>query len=46
MLDAVWNPRHAADAAVAFAQDYAAVVEADWSAFVKARDRVSKELGL
>jgi uncharacterized protein (DUF2252 family) len=46
MLDAVWNPRQAADAAVAFAQDYAAVVEADWSAFVKARDRVSKELGL
>jgi hypothetical protein len=46
MLDAVWNPRQAADAAVAFARDYAAVVEADWSAFVKARDRVSKELGL
>lgn len=46
MLDAVWNPRLAADAAISFAQDYAAVVEADWSAFVKARSQVSQELGL
>ena len=46
MLDAVWNPLLAADAAVSFAQDYAAVVEADWSAFVKARSQVSQELGL
>jgi hypothetical protein len=46
MLVAVWNPRHAADAALAFAQDYSAVVEADWTAFLKARSRVSKELGL
>src|SRR2546425_292729 len=46
MLDAVWNPRQAADAAVAFAEKYAALVEADWNAFVKARARVSQELGL
>jgi uncharacterized protein (DUF2252 family) len=46
MLDAVWNPRQAADAAVAFAEKYAALVEADWSAFVKARARVSQEIGL
>jgi hypothetical protein len=46
MLDAAWNPLQAADAAVAFAKDYAAVVEADWRAFVKARSQVAEELGL
>jgi len=46
MLDAAWDPRQAAEAAVTFAQDYAKIVEADWSAFVKARARVSQELGL
>jgi uncharacterized protein (DUF2252 family) len=46
MLDADWDPRRTAEAAVSFAQDYAKVVEADWSAFVKARARVSQELGL
>ena len=45
MLDAVWDPLQAAHAAVSFAQDYAAVVEADWRAFVKARTRVAQELG-
>jgi len=46
MLDAVWNPRQAADAAVSFAESYAALVEADWSAFLKVRGQVSRELGL
>jgi len=46
MLDAVWNPRQAADAAVSFAERYAAVVETDWNAFVRARSQVSRELGL
>jgi uncharacterized protein DUF2252 len=44
MLDAVWNPREVADAAVSFAEAYAAVVEADWSAYLKARTRVAQEL--
>jgi hypothetical protein len=44
MLDAIWNPREVADAAVSFAEAYAAVVEADWSAYLKARTRVAQEL--
>jgi len=46
MIDADWDPRRTAEDAVSFAQEYAKVVEADWSAFVKARARVSQELGL
>ena len=46
LLDAVWNPREAADAAVSFAEAYAAVVEADWNAFQKARPRIAHELAL
>jgi uncharacterized protein (DUF2252 family) len=46
MLDAVWNPRQAADAAVSFAEKYAKLVEADWTAFVKVRGQLSQELGL
>src|SRR5712671_4660260 len=45
MLDTAWNPAEAAEAAVSFAEDYAAVVEADWRAFVDSRDRVAQELG-
>lgn len=46
MLDALWDPHEAADAAVSFARGYAAVVEADWNLFVSARNEVSKKLGL
>ena len=46
MLDATWDPRRAAAAAVSFAQDYAAIVEADWNAFVKARSHVVESLGV
>jgi uncharacterized protein (DUF2252 family) len=46
MLDAVWDPRQAADAAVAFAERYAGLVEIDWSAFVKSRAQVAQQLGL
>ncbi len=46
MLDTAWNPAEAAEAAVSFAEDYAAVVEADWRAFVASRERVAQELGL
>jgi hypothetical protein len=46
MLDAAWKPRETAHAAIAFAQDYATVVEADWSSFLRARGRVSQDLGL
>jgi hypothetical protein len=46
LLDADWDPRAAAEAAVAFAKDHAAVVEADWTAFVKVKGEVARELGL
>lgn len=46
MLDALWNVQQAADAAVSFGRDYAAVVEADWAAFVKARPDAIGELDL
>jgi uncharacterized protein (DUF2252 family) len=46
MLDVKWDPHRTADAAVAFAQDYAAIVEADWNAFVAARGHIHAELGL
>jgi uncharacterized protein (DUF2252 family) len=46
MLDSAWDPRKTAAAAVAFAQDYALIVESDWNAFVKARSKVAEKLGL
>ena len=46
MLDAAWDPMEAARNAVSFAESYAAVVEADWRAFVQARSRVVQELGV
>ena len=46
MLDADWSARAAADAAVAFAASYAAVVEEDWEAFVEAADDVRRQLGV
>ena len=46
MLDTGWNPADAAEAAVSFAERYAAVVEADWRTFVASRERVAQELGL
>src|SRR5712671_1733480 len=46
MLDASWSPLEAAEAAVSFAKDYAAVVEADWRTFLDARGRIAQQLGL
>jgi uncharacterized protein (DUF2252 family) len=46
LLAARWNPQETATAAVEFAQKYAATVEADQRAFVKARDSVAEALGL
>ncbi len=46
ILGAQWNPVEASQAAVAFAEKYAAQVEADQKAFVRAREQVAKELGL
>jgi len=46
MLGAHWDPAAAARAAVEFATSYAAQVEADQTAFAKARDAVAKELGV
>ena len=46
LLGAQWVPAAAAHAAVEFAGKYAAQVEADQKAFVRARDQVVKELGL
>ena len=39
-LGAAWSPLEAARSAVSFAESYAAVVEADWRAYVQARSRV------
>lgn len=46
MLDAAWDPLETARSAVSFAESYAAVVEADWRAYVQARSRVVRELGV
>jgi hypothetical protein len=46
LLAAPWKPQEAAQAAVDFAQKYAATVEADQHAFLKARDAVASALGL
>src|SRR5438477_5271828 len=46
MLGAPWNALEAARSAVSFAESYAAVVEADWHAYVQARSRVAQELGV
>jgi uncharacterized protein (DUF2252 family) len=46
MFDSVWNAAYAADAAFAFAEKYAAQVEADHKAFVAARGQVASALGL
>jgi uncharacterized protein (DUF2252 family) len=46
LLDAAWSPQEAAKAAVDFAQKYAATVEADQRAFVKARADVARALKL
>jgi hypothetical protein len=46
LLGAHWDVEQAARAAVAFAERYAAQVEADQKEFVKAKDAVAKALGL
>ncbi len=46
LLDAPWDIERAARAAVEFAQKYAATVEADQRAFLKARKAVASALGL
>ena len=46
ILAAQWNPGDASHAAVTFAEKYAAQVEADQRAFVRARDQVAKDLAL
>jgi uncharacterized protein (DUF2252 family) len=46
LLDTSWSPQETAKQAVEFAQKYAATVEADQRAFVKARAAVSKALSL
>ena len=46
ILGAQWSPAEAAHAAVEFAEKYAAQVEADQKAFVRAREQVAKELGV
>jgi hypothetical protein len=46
LLGAHWDVEQAARAAVAFAERYAAQVEADQKAFVKAKELVLKDLGL
>jgi Uncharacterized protein conserved in bacteria (DUF2252) len=46
LLDVPWRPADAARAAVAFAQKYAATVQADQRAFVKSRKAVARALGL
>jgi len=46
LLGAHWDVEQAAHAAVAFAEKYAAQVEADQKAFVKAREQVAQQLGL
>jgi len=46
LLGAPWDVEQAAHAAVAFAERYAAQVEADQKAFARARGEVAEQLGL
>ena len=46
ILGAQWSPSEASHAAVDFAEKYAAQVEADQKAFLRAREQVAKELGV
>ena len=46
MFDTAWNAAEAARAALAFAEKYAAQVEADQKAFVQRKSEVAKALGL
>jgi hypothetical protein len=46
LLGAHWETEQAAHAAVAFAEKYAAQVEADQKAFVRAKEQVARDLGL
>ena len=46
LLSADWDPHQAADEAIAFAQSYSTVVEADYQAYCTARDSITARLGL
>jgi hypothetical protein len=46
LFDIAWNAADAAQAAVVFAEEYAAQVDEDHKAFVQGKSQVTRSLGL